>query len=164
MIPTETIDKLESIWRSVSALGAELDESEWKLPTDLAGWTVQDNLAHMIGTERMLQGLPPAQPPDNVGAHVKNPIGHFNEAEVEARRGDSGAEVLNEWNALADLRLATLHGADDEYFARYGWDWFPVVDDRRRFLGIVQRARAQIAIAEAADRGRTRAGAAHSDL
>ena len=116
MIPTETIDKLEAIWRSVSALGAELDESEWKLPTDLAGWTVQDNLAHMIGTERMLQGLPPAQTPTNVGPHVKNPIGHFNEAEVEARRGHSGAEVLEEWNALADLRLATMRSADDEYF------------------------------------------------
>jgi uncharacterized protein (TIGR03083 family) len=58
MIPTETIDKLETIWRSVSALGAELDESDWRLPTDLPGWTVQDNLAHLIGTERMLQGLP----------------------------------------------------------------------------------------------------------
>ena len=54
MIPTDTIDKLEAIWRSVSALGAQLDEAQWKLPTDLAGWTVQDNLAHLIGTERRL--------------------------------------------------------------------------------------------------------------
>jgi uncharacterized protein (TIGR03083 family) len=116
MIPTETIDKLETIWRSVSALGAELHESDWKLPTDLPGWTVQDNLAHLIGTERRLQGLPSAQTPANVGPHVKNPIGHFNEAEVEARRGRSGAEVLEEWNALADLRLTTLRSAGDDYF------------------------------------------------
>ena len=116
MIPTETIDKLETIWRSVSALGAELDESDWKLPTDLPGWTVQDNLAHLIGTERALQGLPSAQTPANVGPHVKNPIGQFNETEVEPRRGLSGAEVLKEWNALTDLRLTTLRSAGDDYF------------------------------------------------
>ena len=118
MIPIDTIDKLETIWRSVSSLGSELDERQWKLPTDLAGWTVQDNLAHLIGTERMLQGLPSAATPESVGEHVKNPIGHFNEAEVEARRARSGAEVLAEWNALVELRLETLRAADDDYFAR----------------------------------------------
>ena len=53
MIPTDTIDKLETIWRSVSDLGGQLDESQWKLPTDLAGWTVQDNLVapHRYGTD-----------------------------------------------------------------------------------------------------------------
>ncbi|MEP7201457.1 MAG: maleylpyruvate isomerase family mycothiol-dependent enzyme [Ilumatobacteraceae bacterium] len=118
MTPSDTIDKLEAIWQSVSALGDELDETQWKLPTDLPGWTVQDNLSHLIGTERMLQGLPAAEAAAVVGEHVKNPIGHFNEAEVDARRVRSGADVLAEWKALADLRSATLHGADDEYFAK----------------------------------------------
>jgi uncharacterized protein (TIGR03083 family) len=118
MIPIETIDKLEAVWRSVSTLGAELDEHQWKSPTDLAGWTVQDNLAHLIGTERMLQGLPAAATPEQVGAHVKNPIGTLNEACVEARRALSGAEVLAEWNDLVDLRLTTLRNADDAYFAQ----------------------------------------------
>ena len=118
MIPIESIDKLEATWRSLSALGSTLDERQWKSPTDLPGWTVQDNLAHLIGIERSLQGLPGAAPPAIVGAHVKNPIGQFNEAEVEARRGCSGAEVLAEWIALVDLRLATLRGADDAYFAQ----------------------------------------------
>jgi predicted transcriptional regulator len=30
--------------------------------------------------------------------------------------------------------------AIDAYFLRYGWDWFPVVDDDGRFLGIARRA------------------------
>jgi uncharacterized protein (TIGR03083 family) len=118
MIPIETIDILETIWRSVSALGDELDEGQWKLHTELAGWTVQDNLSHLIGTERMLQGLPAAEMPTEVGEHVRNPIGQFNEAEVDARRGSSGAEVLAEWNALVDLRVTTLRSADDAYFAK----------------------------------------------
>jgi uncharacterized protein (TIGR03083 family) len=118
MIPIATIDTLETIWRSTSALGAELGEHEWKLPTDLPGWTVQDNLAHMIGTERMLQGLPAAAPSTELGSYVKNPIGQFNEAEVAARRANTGSEVLAEWNALAELRLATLRAADDSSFAK----------------------------------------------
>lgn len=118
MIPTDTIDNLEAIWRSVSALGAELDETQWKLPTDLAGWTVQDNLAHLIGTERRLQDLPAAPMPEAMGDHVKNPIGQFNEAEVESRRGQSGAAVLAEWNELVRLRLDTLRNGDEEYFAQ----------------------------------------------
>jgi Zn-dependent protease len=31
--------------------------------------------------------------------------------------------------------------AEDEYFLRYGWDWFPVVDEGGRFVGIVRRER-----------------------
>jgi Zn-dependent protease len=31
----------------------------------------------------------------------------------------------------------------DEYFLRYGWDWFPVVDESHRLLGIARRERLQ---------------------
>ncbi|HEY8057671.1 MAG TPA: maleylpyruvate isomerase family mycothiol-dependent enzyme, partial [Acidimicrobiales bacterium] len=48
--------------------------------------------------------------------HVKNPMGEFNEREVEARRDRSGAEVLAELEALVALRLETLRNADDAYF------------------------------------------------
>jgi Zn-dependent protease/CBS domain-containing protein len=34
----------------------------------------------------------------------------------------------------------------DEYFLRYGWSWFPVVDSAGRFLGIARQQRAQTAI------------------
>ena len=34
----------------------------------------------------------------------------------------------------------------DEYFLRYGWSWFPVVDDSGRFLGIARQERLQAAI------------------
>jgi uncharacterized protein (TIGR03083 family) len=117
-IPTDTIDKLEAIWTSTSALCATLVDAEWNLLTDLPGWTVQDNLAHMIGTERSLEGLPLAGRLDAFPNHVKNPIGEFNEGELEARRQLTGPEVLAEWNDLVQRRLATLRGADESYFAR----------------------------------------------
>ena len=50
MIPTDTIDKLELCWRSISTLCAAFTDAEWKAATELPGWTVQDNLSHLIGT------------------------------------------------------------------------------------------------------------------
>ena len=34
-----------------------------------------------------------------------------------------------------------LTQAQDEYFLRYRWDWFPVVDERGRFIGVVREPR-----------------------
>jgi Zn-dependent protease len=43
--------------------------------------------------------------------------------------------------------------AEEEYFLRYRWDWFPVVDEQGRFLGLVRHdAVAQAAAAGGAER------------
>lgn len=34
-----------------------------------------------------------------------------------------------------------LSQAEDEYFLRYRWDWFPVVDEHNHFLGVVREPR-----------------------
>ncbi|HEY1590646.1 MAG TPA: site-2 protease family protein [Solirubrobacteraceae bacterium] len=39
-----------------------------------------------------------------------------------------------------------VHQALDEYFVRYGWDWFPVIDDSGHLLGIARRARLETAV------------------
>ena len=117
-IPTDTIDKLEAIWRSTSELCRDLDEQQWEGPTDCPGWSVKDNLSHMIGTERSLEGLPHAEALTEMPDHVKNPIGEFNEGEIEARRNLSGAQVLAEWNELVERRQATLRGCGESDFAK----------------------------------------------
>jgi CBS domain-containing protein len=38
-----------------------------------------------------------------------------------------------------------LPQAMEEFFLRYGWPWFPVVDERGRFLGIARRERLEAA-------------------
>ncbi len=117
-IPIETIDKLQAIWQSVSALGAELDERQWKLPTDLDGWTVQDNLAHLIGTERKLQGLPPAAIAGRLRRVRQEPHRAVQRGRDRGPPRSTGAEVLAEWNTLIALRVATLRSADEAYFAQ----------------------------------------------
>jgi uncharacterized protein (TIGR03083 family) len=117
-IPTATIDKLADTWQATSELCAGLTEEDWKRPTDLVGWTVQDNLSHLVGTECSLQGLAAADRLAAMPEYVKNGIGEFNESEVESRRGRTGAEVLAEWNAVTQQRLDTLRHADADYFAQ----------------------------------------------
>jgi Zn-dependent protease len=41
----------------------------------------------------------------------------------------------------------TASQAQDEYFLRYRWDWFPVVDEHGRFLGVVREPRIDAEIA-----------------
>lgn len=115
-IPTDTIDKLEATWYAIADLCEDLTEAEWKLPTDLPGWSVQDNLSHLIGTERALQGLAGTDHRADPKPWVRNPIGEATEHEIDARRALSGATVLAEWHELVALRLATLRTADDAYF------------------------------------------------
>jgi uncharacterized protein (TIGR03083 family) len=116
MIPTTTIDTLVGCWHSLGELGAGLSEAQWKTATDLPGWTVQDNLSHLIGIERTLQGLPATTHRIAMPAYVRNPIGEMNEHEVDSRRSLSGADVLAEWNDVVALRVDSLRGGDDAYF------------------------------------------------
>jgi uncharacterized protein (TIGR03083 family) len=110
---------LTATWQALSDLGATLDEAQWKTPSDLPAWTVQDLLSHVIGIERLLEGLPGAGPlPGETPGHVRNTIGELNEREVVARRDKPGAEVLAEWDELRVRRERTLAEADDGYFAQ----------------------------------------------
>ena len=115
-IPHDTIAALDQCFASITELCATLTEAEWKTPTDCPGWSVQDNLSHLIGIERVLEGMPPTSHKAAPVAHVKNPIGEANENEIDSRRHLSGAEVLTEWEEIAAKRLASLHSANDEYF------------------------------------------------
>ncbi len=57
----------------------------------LPGWSVQDNVSHIVGTEAMLSGEPgPTIEIDREASeHVRNDIGVFNEQWVEALRGET---------------------------------------------------------------------------
>jgi uncharacterized protein (TIGR03083 family) len=121
MDASRTTDLLEETLRATIDVGRGLSDDEWETPSDCPAWTAKDHVSHIIGTERMLQGLPAAEVESATAAawpHVKNPIGEFNEREVELRRSRSGSEVLAELEDLVDLRVDTLRNADDAYFAQ----------------------------------------------
>ena len=118
MIPTDTINKLEATWNSISDFCSQLTEAQWKTPSQLPAWTVQDNLSHLVGTESGLEGLEKSAHKAADVSHTKNPIGEANEHDVDSRRSMTGAAVLAEWKALVATRIHTLRNADDAYFEK----------------------------------------------
>lgn len=115
MSDQEIVDKLERVWGSIAALCEPFSEREWKLATDCPKWSVQDHVAHIVGTESRLAGRPvPDHTPQDM-AHVHNDIGRGNEVWVDFLRRRSGADVLAAFREVTAARLQRLRGmsADD---------------------------------------------------
>lgn len=110
-IPRErTIEALREEWASIADLLDQLSDDDWGKATPLPGWDVQDNVAHVIGTESMLLGEPG---PDveidrEASPHVRNDIGAFNEAWIESMRDLSPADVRARFGDLTTRRLVVL--------------------------------------------------------
>jgi uncharacterized protein (TIGR03083 family) len=103
---------------TLTELCTPLTESQWKTATDCPGWSVQDNLSHLVGIENMLLGKPPTTHKSPKYDYIKNPIGEHNEHEIDVRRSLSGSQVLAEWKATAAERAHQLQTADAEYFEK----------------------------------------------
>jgi uncharacterized protein (TIGR03083 family) len=121
-----SIDNLAATWASLDSLLSSLDEAEWKLPTGCPGWSVQDNVSHLIDYESGALGRPRPTHAlvdgDGAGggglAHVRNDLGQANEVGVDFRRSLPGADVLAEFRDVTAARLAQLRSLPDEDLAR----------------------------------------------
>jgi uncharacterized protein (TIGR03083 family) len=116
------VDALDEVWGRIAELGAGLSEEEWKRPTEVPGWSVQDNLTHLTDLEAMILGRPAPDhtPPDGL-AHVKNDPGARNERFVDSRRDWSGADALAEFVDVTHARVAQLRSYSVEDFAADSW-------------------------------------------
>ena len=117
----QLVDALADVWGSMERLGAELDEPQRKLATDCPGWSVQDNLAHILGIESVILGRPAPASELRELAHVKNDLGHSNEIFVDSRRAWSGAAALAEFDEVTGERLALVHGYGPDDFGADSW-------------------------------------------
>jgi uncharacterized protein (TIGR03083 family) len=108
------IDHLDTVWRDVADLASDLTDDQWRLPTDCPGWSVHDNVAHMIGTERLLLGEQPSAAGSDA-PHVRNDIGKANEAWIATYAAFAGPDLLAELRAVTARRLDALRnlGRDD---------------------------------------------------
>ena len=64
---------------------------------------------------------------------------------TERIQGVRVADIMDRQPVAIPSRTAVTD-ALDQYFLRYGWSWFPVVDDGGRFMGISRQERVQTAI------------------
>ena len=109
-------------WSVIAGLAASLDAAAWSAPA-LPGWDVHDVLAHMVGTESMLDGaaLPAAAAGGDGADHVKNEIGKANEVWVASMRDRSHADLLADFRAVTAKRLASLTAMSADEFYRPSW-------------------------------------------
>ena len=116
------VDLLEGEWAQVSELCAALSPTEWARPTECPGWSVQDQLAHLIGTESMLLGEPTPDVTIDPAEyqHVRNDMGRINEAWVASMADRAPIEVLSRFRETTGRRLEALRTCDQEQWDAEG--------------------------------------------
>src|SRR5271156_3690056 len=105
------------VWASTAEACRHLSATEWQQATDCPGWSVQDQLSHVVGIERTLLGEPGPEPVAEWPPHVHNEFGAAVEASVAVRRAHTGPEVLGEFAEVTGRRLAALEAMDPDQFA-----------------------------------------------
>ncbi len=112
-----TVAAVDAAFDGFVDLAESLAPDEWALPTDCPGWSVQDVVGHVIGTEAMSLGRPTPEValPDDL-PHVRNDIGRFNELWVEHYRGRPPAQVLADLSEVVAARRAALADIDQAAF------------------------------------------------
>jgi uncharacterized protein (TIGR03083 family) len=107
---SDVLSGLFASWDAIDQVVGELSDAQWEQSTSLPGWTVHDVVAHVVGTESMLQGLGIPEADIDVSAltHVRNDIGVLNERWVRNLRGLSHAELLEHFRATAAARREAL--------------------------------------------------------
>lgn len=91
------------------ALVRDLSAEEGNLPTDLAGWSVKDNVAHTAHLEGVLAGRPEETVEiDTSAPHLTSFINHYTEQGVVARRHQDLASLADDIEEYGRIRYAEL--------------------------------------------------------
>lgn len=130
------VELLEAEWDALDRTCSGLNEEQWKRPTCLPGWSVQDQLAHVVGIERMLLGEQAPEVDVSHLGHIRNDIGRIAEVWVEELRPWPGAEVLERFRSVTEARVAALRCMTQTDFDAPSWT--PVGKDETygRFMRI----------------------------
>jgi uncharacterized protein (TIGR03083 family) len=105
---TGLIDALDQTVQSVIDLGFGCREEDFDRPTHCPGWSVKDQISHVVGVEKSFAGIraEPVDVPDY--PHLRHDAGRDIEREVEARRGRTGRAVVAELADFHPERIASL--------------------------------------------------------
>jgi uncharacterized protein (TIGR03083 family) len=115
---SDVLDGLFAEWDAILELADGLSKAQWLAPTPLPGWAVRDVVAHVIGTESMLQGVgtPEADIDVSTLKHVRNDVGVLNERWVRKLRSVSTADLLAKLRDTVAQRRTTLSNlTNDEW-------------------------------------------------
>ena len=110
------LDGLFGSWDDIDELLAGLSDEQWNAPTDLPGWRVHDVVAHIVGTESFLMGVPTPEPDCDVSAlpHVRNDLAAMNECWVRHLYNETPAAMLEKFRSVTAERRKALLAMDDD--------------------------------------------------
>lgn len=109
----ELVQGYRDVQDSWSALAHDLPEDAWDLPTGCPGWSVRDNLAHVVGIEAVMAGddEPDVEVPDL--PHLTGDAGRYMETHVQVRRGRSIDALLAEMDDVFARRRQQVEAVTD---------------------------------------------------
>lgn len=114
----DVLDGLVAVWNAIDELVADLTEAQWQAATPCPGWSVRDVVAHVIGTESMLEGAatPDAEVDVSTFDHVRNDVGVLNERWITKLRSLGSADLLATFrDTMARRREALSDMSDDAW-------------------------------------------------
>lgn len=110
------LEGLSASWRDIDDVLRAFQPVQWQTSTSLPGWTVHDVVAHMVGTELLLQGVPTPESDIDVSTldYVRNDIGALNERWVRKLRSVGSTELHQMFRTVTTQRLQELSDLSDE--------------------------------------------------
>lgn len=111
---SELVEVVDDVLLTTLSLVRDLSEADADLPTGCPGWTVRDQLSHMVGLEQILGGAPAPDielPPLD---HVRTEIDAFMERPVHIRRQLPLVAIADELAGMRKRRVAALRRAAEE--------------------------------------------------
>ncbi|MEE3852363.1 maleylpyruvate isomerase family mycothiol-dependent enzyme [Gordonia sp. LSe1-13] len=104
-----TVDALVAQWATLERVVTPLSDDEWAAPSILPGWSVADVIAHVVGTESLLEGRDVPTTRDVTALeHVRNPIGELNERWLDHYRPVTRADVMAAYAEIVGVRTEAL--------------------------------------------------------
>lgn len=102
------VDAYAGTAQAVVDLTFSLSEADFERPTPCPGWTVKDQVSHVVSQEAAMLGRsdPQVEVPDY--PHVRHDMARLFEQGVELRRDRPGAEVVSELQKVLAGRLGRL--------------------------------------------------------
>ncbi|HET8602056.1 MAG TPA: maleylpyruvate isomerase family mycothiol-dependent enzyme [Segeticoccus sp.] len=105
---TGLVEAFAQCAQAIVDLGHTCREEDFDRPTDCPGWTVKDQISHVVGVEAAMEGRRDPEVALDRHAHVHGEVGRQNEYAVQARRRRSGGDVVSELEHVLAQRLGTL--------------------------------------------------------
>lgn len=116
-------DALRKQYSALATFLETLPDDAWQRPSLLPGWTIQDIVSHVIGTESWLANEPdpPSDVPVTTLLREHKDITGFNERWVDSLRGASPSAVLQRLREVTAKRSKALGNMTQADFDNVSW-------------------------------------------